>query len=242
MAKQERAIRTRRTVLEAAAKVFGARGYEATTIAEIIEQAGVTKGALYFHFPSKRALADAITSNQTMGVTNVPDGSPLQWVIDLCHSVAYGLQKDPLLQAGTRIAVETLFDDSPMNPFRAWADVLTTSLREGQRQGEVLPHVDPRRTAELIVGSYTGVQLFSMAKTNRADLRERITELWQHLLPAVANPAVIPRLRCEGSDLLHQRVRDEFRARAERARELSAHEGTGAPVSVAAAASADDQG
>ncbi|WP_030744917.1 helix-turn-helix domain-containing protein, partial [Streptomyces lavendulae] len=44
MVKQERAVRTRRAVLEAAAQVIGTRGYEAATMAEIIQRAGVTKG------------------------------------------------------------------------------------------------------------------------------------------------------------------------------------------------------
>ncbi|MFD6414028.1 TetR family transcriptional regulator, partial [Nocardia asteroides] len=51
--KQDRAIRTRRNILEAAAKIFEERGYQAATIAEILGAAGVTKGALYFHFSSK---------------------------------------------------------------------------------------------------------------------------------------------------------------------------------------------
>lgn len=57
MAQQERAVRTRRAVLEAAATVFADHGYTAATVADILKTAGVTKGALYFHFDSKEALA-----------------------------------------------------------------------------------------------------------------------------------------------------------------------------------------
>ncbi|WP_435060255.1 TetR family transcriptional regulator [Streptomyces sp. bgisy060] len=64
MARQERAVRTRRTVLEAAAAVFDERGYKAATIADILKRADVTKGALYFHFASKRALAQGILDEQ----------------------------------------------------------------------------------------------------------------------------------------------------------------------------------
>jgi len=61
MAQQERAVRTRRAVLEAAAAVFAERGYAAATIGEILARAQVTKGALYFHFDSKAALAQGDT-------------------------------------------------------------------------------------------------------------------------------------------------------------------------------------
>ncbi|MFD6749883.1 TetR family transcriptional regulator, partial [Streptomyces anthocyanicus] len=57
MAKQDRAIRTRQTILDAAAQVFEKQGYQAATITEILKVAGVTKGALYFHFQSKEELA-----------------------------------------------------------------------------------------------------------------------------------------------------------------------------------------
>lgn len=64
MARQERAVRTRRAILEAAASVFDERGYEAATIADILTRAGVTKGALYFHFSSKQDLARGVLDEQ----------------------------------------------------------------------------------------------------------------------------------------------------------------------------------
>ena len=52
MAKQERAIRTRQAIVEAAGEVFDEHGYTSTTIAMVLERSAVTKCALYFHFPS----------------------------------------------------------------------------------------------------------------------------------------------------------------------------------------------
>ncbi|MEV6183872.1 helix-turn-helix domain-containing protein, partial [Streptomyces sp. NPDC052015] len=60
MARQERAIRTRQTILVAAAEVFDEVGYEAATISDVLKRSGVTKGALYFHFTSKQELAQAV--------------------------------------------------------------------------------------------------------------------------------------------------------------------------------------
>lgn len=70
MAQQARAIQTRRSILVAAAAVFDERGYSSATISEILARAGVTKGALYFHFTSKEDLA--------LGVMDVQlDSDPL---------------------------------------------------------------------------------------------------------------------------------------------------------------------
>src|SRR5579862_885526 len=46
----------RQQLLAVALRLFGARGFEATTMDDIAEAAGVTKPLLYQHFASKRAL------------------------------------------------------------------------------------------------------------------------------------------------------------------------------------------
>jgi AcrR family transcriptional regulator len=53
-------VATRGRLLEAAEDLFGARGYEATSMAEIAERAGVAVGTLCHHFPDKRALLLAL--------------------------------------------------------------------------------------------------------------------------------------------------------------------------------------
>ncbi len=46
--------------MQAARELFGERGYEQTSIEAVLEAAGVARGALYHHFPSKTALFDAV--------------------------------------------------------------------------------------------------------------------------------------------------------------------------------------
>jgi len=47
-------------LLRVATKAFAEQGYETTTTAQIIAEVGVTKGALYHHFASKRDLFEAV--------------------------------------------------------------------------------------------------------------------------------------------------------------------------------------
>ena len=56
----ERGRATRDRLVEAGRDAFGERGYDATSIAEILDAAGVAKGALYHHFDTKAALFDAV--------------------------------------------------------------------------------------------------------------------------------------------------------------------------------------
>jgi AcrR family transcriptional regulator len=51
-----------REILRAAARFFADRGFDATSVREIVEAAGVTKPTLYYHFGSKEGLAQALLS------------------------------------------------------------------------------------------------------------------------------------------------------------------------------------
>ena len=57
---QERAGRSRRAILDAARRLFAERGYADVPVSEIVLASGLTKGAFYFHFPSKQDLALAV--------------------------------------------------------------------------------------------------------------------------------------------------------------------------------------
>ena len=59
--KEEAAI-TRESLLQAALAVFSRKGYTAATMEDVARQAGVTRGAIYWHFGSKAELYTALLS------------------------------------------------------------------------------------------------------------------------------------------------------------------------------------
>ncbi|MGW6903440.1 ScbR family autoregulator-binding transcription factor [Streptomyces sp. NPDC054940] len=193
MARQERAIRTRRVILEAAGAVFDEHGYTATTISMVLERAEVTKGALYFHFPSKESLAQAVLDEQLSLGAVPPQPCKLQELVDITFVFGQRLLDNSLLKGSVRLAVDQSappgVDHS--GPFRQWVDHLVVVLERANDQGELLPTVQPRHTAELIVGAFAGIQLMSRALTDRGDLAERTSVLWGHLLPSIALPGLL---------------------------------------------------
>ncbi|GAA3089982.1 TetR/AcrR family transcriptional regulator [Streptomyces roseofulvus] len=52
----------RRELLDTAAEVFAAQGYDATTVRRIADAAGLLAGSLYYHFDSKESMLDEILS------------------------------------------------------------------------------------------------------------------------------------------------------------------------------------
>lgn len=193
MAQQERAVRTRRAVLEAAATVFADHGYTAATVADILKTAGVTKGALYFHFDSKEALARGVLEVQTEQPLPKQE-IKLQEMVDVAMTVAHQLLHDPVLRAGARLSADPIGRKHYGSAWPLWIDVLTEIVSEARQRGETLSHVMPREVAELVVSAFNGVQLYSQLEYNLQDVEQRVSVLLQYLLPAIASPAVLMRL------------------------------------------------
>ncbi|MET9919649.1 ScbR family autoregulator-binding transcription factor [Streptomyces sp. NPDC006435] len=201
MAKQDRAIRTRQTILSAAAKVFELHGYQAATITEILAEAGVTKGALYFHFQSKEELAQGVLSEQDQRLA-VPDRAcKTQEIVDVIMLHAHRLQTDPMVRAGVRLSLDQQAQDLDRSaPFLNWGQVMRELLEKAQAQGELLPHIVPHETSDVLVGSFAGVQAMSQALSNYQDLDDRVCCLLRHLLPNVVLASVLASV-----DLSHAR-------------------------------------
>jgi AcrR family transcriptional regulator len=192
VAKQDRAIRTRQTILSAAAKVFEQRGYQAATISEILTTAGVTKGALYFHFESKDDLAQGVLAEQDQRLVVPRRACRTQELVDVVMLHAHRLQNDPMVRAGVRLSLDQQAHDLDRSgPFLRWVGVVDQLLHGARTQGELLPHVAPTETAEVLVGSFAGVQAMSQAISDYQDLPDRVGALLRHVLPTVVVSSVL---------------------------------------------------
>ncbi|MEV4943772.1 TetR/AcrR family transcriptional regulator [Streptomyces zaomyceticus] len=192
MAQQERAIRTRRIILEAAAAIFDERGYESTTIAEILERADVTKGALYFHFPSKGDLARGVLAAAVTTDGVRPQAIKLQELIDIVLLLAYRLPREPMLSAALRMAVDLPSRRQFGTRWQDWTELLTEFLKEAKERGEVRPDVDEEQTARMLVCCWTGVQVVTEGLPASYDLPSEIASLFRLILPTIADPDILP--------------------------------------------------
>jgi AcrR family transcriptional regulator len=66
----ERGRATRDQILDVAVRLFGSDGYENTSIEAVLRSAGVSRGSLYHHFPSKEALFSAVVERLQQDVTD----------------------------------------------------------------------------------------------------------------------------------------------------------------------------
>ena len=62
--------RTKRIIFNTAIKLFSEKGYESTSIEEITAVAGVAKGSLYYHFPTKEDVFDFLLDDASKLLSN----------------------------------------------------------------------------------------------------------------------------------------------------------------------------
>jgi AcrR family transcriptional regulator len=192
---QERAVRTRESILRAAAEVLDEYGFAGASITKIAERAGATTGAMYFHFKSKEGLAQAVMNAQPDTIVPLLQSQGLQRLVDITLVWSRQLQEDALLRAAVRLAVEQgAFGMRDDTSYRTWMRIMTECLLDAQDRGELLESTDPVEVAEFVVGACTGIQLYSQLVSGRADLPERTVAMWRYLLPGMAVPAVAERI------------------------------------------------
>ncbi|MEW1698396.1 ScbR family autoregulator-binding transcription factor [Streptomyces sp. NPDC091278] len=190
--KAERATRTRQRVLLAAAEVFDEAGYERAAVTQIVERAGLTLGALYFHFGSKQGLAEALMNAQPTTIEPHLESTGLQRLVDITLVWADRMKRDPILRAGVRLAIEQ--GSHGMNDatsFEEWRVLMCGHLDEARCNGELREGTCPERLARFVVGACTGMQVYSNLATKRVDLTERVCDMWDLLLPSVASESVV---------------------------------------------------
>lgn len=196
--KQERAVQTRATILRAAAEVFDQLGYAGASVNKIIARAGVTQGAMYFHFKSKEALAQAVMNAQPTTIVPKLASEGLQRLVDITMIWAHQMRSDPLLRAGVRLTTEQgTFGVHDAAPYTDWAAIMAECLQVSQAKGELQPGVDPEEVAHFIVAACTGMQMYSEAVSGRSDLAQRAVNMWRLLLPAIAVPTIVARIAVE---------------------------------------------
>jgi len=186
---------TRRCILDEAALAFARTGYAGTSLNDVIAATGLTKGAFYFHFPSKEALAlEVFSSKQQEWAAKAVEAagrkeSARDKLIEMMHATCDLHETDPAARAVARLCWELGEDPElapQMKPFLTnWFDILEDLLRAAQKEGDVRKDVDARAVAEVCVASFIGISDVSHLLSGNMDLRQRAEQLMDLILPTI---------------------------------------------------------
>lgn len=167
---------TRQTILEAALHEIHRNGFQAASLSKILARTGLTKGALYHHFPNKLALGYAlveellkerVSENWLRPLETCED--PIQCLQEIFKTLSKQMKPEDILHGCpiNNLALEM----SPMDQgfrqriseiYNLWRKGIADAFLRGQVNGKVSKKISPLNAATFIVASLAGTR--SIAK------------------------------------------------------------------------------
>jgi len=199
----ERAAR-REQVLACAVRVFSQKGYHATTVSDIIEEAGVARGTFYLYFKSKRAIFDELLDDFLERIlaqvrrVDLSDGAPppldqMRAQVELVLGELFSSQEMARILLREAVGLDADFDRKLEEFYGRLVALVQGALRLGQEMGLVRP-CDVRVAALCVLGSVKEVVDHMLAEpvteAERARLSDEIMTiiLGGLFVPLVPNP------------------------------------------------------
>lgn len=170
VALQARAEATRRRIIESAVELFAEFGYGETGLADVLHHAGVSKGAFYYHFDSKEAVATAIieefdnTAGRIVDAEFDPDCPTLEGIIAATFAMQALMHRDKLTQVGHRLcqALDQV-SSAGARVYKGWTDRFVDMVKMVIDSGRMREGVDSNHVAESVWAAILGCNLMSAA-------------------------------------------------------------------------------
>ena len=191
--------RTRGLLLQAAFREMYRSGFRSADLDAILAAAGVTKGALYYHFDNKEALGYAVVDEVIASNLHQKWVQPLRNAknpIDVLVRIVQSesLKREdvqrgcPLLNLSQEMSgLDEGFRRRTAKVFRNWHDAMAEALREGQKRGLVRSDINANETATFLIAAYEGYVVLTKnsqdARTMQSGQR-RVSRHLESLRPA----------------------------------------------------------
>ncbi len=161
---------TRAIILNAAYQEIHLNGFQAASLNNILAHTGVTKGALYHHFPNKTQLGYAVIEEviavriyQSFIEPLSESDNPLQSLVELIDNAGQSFSLEdvslgcPLSNLAQEMApIDEGFRTRLNKIYQLWYDSLTEAISRAQRHGLVIPDIDARQVSVMIVATLEG--------------------------------------------------------------------------------------
>ncbi|MDN3271656.1 ScbR family autoregulator-binding transcription factor [Streptomyces sp. MA15] len=187
MVKQERALRTRQALIRAGAELFAREGFVAASLSTISGEAGVSNGALHFHFANKRALARAVEDEALVRLRLVieeslgRDGRALPALVDATYGLVDRIAEDVVVRAGFELGDDPGRGESA-SLRREWQHWVEETVRRAERDGWLARGVSADDAATVVVAATVGFEVLGGEEAAWLS-QERVAGLWKLLLP-----------------------------------------------------------
>lgn len=195
MVVQARAEATRRRIIESAVDLFDELGYGETGLADVLQRAGVSKGAFYYHFDSKEALAAAIIDqyrhqNAQRVAEAIDTGAPLleRIIVATFVSAAMMESETPARIANQLVQALGQVSSTATQVYSEWTTAFTRNLTEALKGVGTRDGVEAADVAEAMWAAVLGCHLLSAALDGAP--QSRLARAWRTMvLSTIAEPA-----------------------------------------------------
>lgn len=191
----KKAEATRLAILQKSFDLIYAKGYQNTSIDDIIATTKVTKGAFYYHFKNKDEMGVAII-NELMKpaliegfVTPLQNTSnPLQTIYDLIYhllmkdeflKVEYGCPAANFTQEMTPWNVD--FSMAIKSITEQWNKLMISAIEKGKKEGLVNKSVNAKQVTLFVMSGYWGIRNFGKLENSKQIYLPYLKELKQYL-------------------------------------------------------------
>ncbi|MCM0666518.1 TetR/AcrR family transcriptional regulator [Flavobacterium tyrosinilyticum] len=186
-----KAANTRLTILHKAFELIYTKGYQTTSIDEIIATTQVTKGAFYYHFKTKDEMGVAIIEEilkPTMQEHFIkPTEASQNPIEDFYHMISYLLLEDPFLQVKYGCPVgnltqemtpwNTKFSEALAELVDLWKATIINSIEKGKESGLIRKDVVGEQVAFFILSGYWGIRNFGKLQNDNSSYLVYLKEL-----------------------------------------------------------------
>ncbi len=162
---------TKKKILDAAAKCFSKWGYAKTTMDKIAEEAGVSKGTLYWYFKSKEELFVELKKKSIAKVRDQFEKLFSQnKTFDLKLKKAIDLYLSPLVPEKREIArlKAEFLAEAPKIPelnnmlkqqYELIQGLIASTIQEAIKKGELRNDIDPKSLSMILLAMLDGLEL-----------------------------------------------------------------------------------
>jgi TetR/AcrR family acrAB operon transcriptional repressor len=158
---------SRRRLLDAAVRLFAERGYRETSLQDIGEAAGISRGSVGWHFGSKAGLLEALVSRTIEQTLAILDAVPNDDVTPLGDWLAFYrdlIEKDATARLFPMLLFESIGPRSDIRDayvafhrrIRAW---IAQRFAIAQERGEIGPDVDVDAAATTLWAALVGAHI-----------------------------------------------------------------------------------
>ena len=197
---KEKAEETRKSVLDAALRVFSRKGYAAAALEDIAAEAGVTRGAIYHHFGSKEklyiALADG-ASAQTWALVDlaIEEGGIFTQIISRIMAYHANLLEDDrhyrevvmlTLTSSQASSGPAALKERQYFEAKAAVEHVAGYFQMGIARGELRADLDPYAGARAMLALQNGLAYLWLANPDAFSLKESAPALIDVFLQGIA--------------------------------------------------------